>query len=243
MHFGNFSWVILMSVFIFFVSVLYLSSFLSSTRSEANNVQSLSIPGKIIHIPISFGGTISVRVLGNPSNIPVICLPGINSKLVDEWTVVGEEMSQQGYVIYILNFHSNPKTVPSLIMGGISNSDVAKVINEVMSHIQAQEIILMGKSWGGGQAMNYAKEFPNKVKKLCLVAPASSNPSTIKQLEQNPAPVYLAWAKDDSTIWYSNSESWKQLLGSKLTFQSAERGGHRILSEYAHSMIKFLQEK
>jgi hypothetical protein len=243
MNSGNLSWIYLMSIFIFIVSVLYLSSYLSSTTGAPDNIRNLSIPGKIIQIPISLGGTISVRTLGNPSDIPVICLPGINPKLVDEWTVVGEKMSQQGFVIYILNFHSNPKTVPSLIMGGISNNDVTGVINDVMTHIQAQEMILMGKSWGGGQAMNYAKEYPKKVKKLCLVAPASSNPSTIKLLGQNPAPIYLAWARDDSTIWYSNSETWKQSLGPKLTFQSADRGGHRILSEYADTLIKFLQEK
>jgi pimeloyl-ACP methyl ester carboxylesterase len=74
---------------------------------------------------------------------------------------------------------------------------VTGVINDVMTHFEAQEMILMGKSWGGEQAMNDAKEYPKKVKTFSR--PASSNPSTIKLLGQNPA-IYLAWVRDESTM-------------------------------------------
>jgi hypothetical protein len=229
-----------MGFFLFFfcaISVYLLSSGFNFVSSASPS----SIPGQIIQIPTQLG-TISVRMIGNPSAKAIICLPGINPKLVDEWAIVGEPISQKGYVVYIINFHSNPKTVPALLLGGISKLGVTDVINDVISHLKLHQVILMGKSWGGGQAMNYAKEFPNKVQKLCLIAPASSSPATIKQLGQNLTPIYLAWAKDDSTLWYSNSDTWKQILGSKLTFQSAESGGHLILSEYAPNILNFLDE-
>lgn len=213
----------------------------SSSKTTTDN-KTTAIPGYVIEIPTKLG-LVHVRVLGKPTDTPIICIPGINPKLVDEWTNVGVEISQAGYVLYIINFHSNPKTVPSLAFGGISNEDVCNVINDVMTHLKVNKVILMGKSWGGGRAMNYATEFPNRVTKLALVAPASSDPATIKQLKGNPAPIYLAWSKDDSVIWYSNTDTWKDILGSKLTFQSSETGGHSILSSFATSMIDFLQNK
>ena len=214
----------------------------SSPSSSSSLIDNKNIPGYLIKVSTRLG-QISVRVVGQTTNKPIICLPGINPKLVDEWTKVGDEISQNGYVLYIINFHSNPRTVPSLTIGGISNEDVINVINDVMDFIQVKQVIIMGKSWGGGQAMNYAKEYPNRVIKICLVAPASSNSAVIKELGQGSFPIYLAWAKDDSVIWYSNTETWQSILGSKLTFQSSETGGHSILSSYSKSMIDFLQDK
>lgn len=233
----NFLFVGIMSSGIFLFTIIYLSYNLSTGRSQIQNNN--LILGNIHQFPTSFG-KISVRVIGKSTDRPIICLPGINSKLVDEWAIVGDKVSSSGFVMYIINFHSNPNTSPSLVMGGISNADVLTLINEIMEHINAQQIILMGKSWGGGQAMNFAKEYPNKILKLCLIAPASSNPSIITQLGKHSFPIYLAWAKDDSTIWYSNSDTWKQILGSKLTFQATETGGHRILEEYGMSLSQFV---
>jgi pimeloyl-ACP methyl ester carboxylesterase len=227
-------------VFLFTTISLYFG--ISSVSSAPLYDENPSIPGRIIQIPTQLG-MISVRMIGNPGKKPIICLPGINPKLVDEWTIVGEPISQKGFVVYIINFHSNSKTVPALFLRGISKLGVVDVINDVMSHLKVDQVILMGKSWGGEQAMSYAKEFPNKVQKLCLIAPASSSPSVIKQLEQNSLPIYLGWAKDDPSVWYSKCETWKRILGSKLTFQSADSGGHRILLEYAQNIINFLDQK
>lgn len=101
----------------------------------------------------------------------------------------------------------------------------------------------------------FAASWPNQVKKLCLVAPASTDQSLISTLSKplhspstqwnqptnNHLPVLLAWAKDDKALWFSASKVWVDTLQpSQLKLVTAEVGGHRILPEYLEPIHSFL---
>ena len=190
-------------------------------------------------------GKMSVRIVGSEGTgkIPVICIPGASEALVDEWVKVAAPLSENGYVVAIINFHSNPDTKPGIIFGGIQPHDVSRVINEAVlqSIFHAEKAIIMGKSWGGYMAYTHATAHPTKVIKLCLQAPAFSNHERVAALHKTGVPTFLAWARDDPLIWYSNTKTWLDGMGSDLVFYSAEKGGHAVIDEYAEPMIKFIK--
>jgi hypothetical protein len=104
--------------------------------------------------------------------------------------------------------------------------------------------------------VQFAVSCPLLVKKLCLVAPATTDAAMIcalarplhapssqwSQPTNNHTPVLLAWAKDDKALWFSNSKIWSDALKpSQLKLVAAEAGGHRILPEYLEPMHAFVQ--
>jgi predicted esterase len=103
----------------------------------------------------------------------------------------------------------------------------------------------MGKSWGGKQAMIFTTTYPNLVNKLFLIAPASSDKTILTLLQKSNKDIFLGWAEDDYTVWYSNTKIWKEIFKSstKLHLYSAIEGGHKILLEYLSPIIRVLQEE
>ena len=60
-------------------------------------------------------GDINVKLFstGNlEDKIPVICLPGANAALVDEWVPIAKYLSSRNFSVAIINFHCNPVTKP-----------------------------------------------------------------------------------------------------------------------------------
>ena len=133
--------------------------------------------------------------------------------------------------------------IVGLIIGGISSEDVSKIVftHVLESIFKKNKAIIMGKSWGGFQATQIAVKYPMKVTKLCLVAPAFTQKSTVNSIVSMNIPVSLNWAKDDYVVWYWNAETWKY-LGSNLHLYSASSGGHKILAEYAEPILQFLKQ-
>jgi len=192
-------------------------------------------------------GIVTIRIIGQEgaAKTPVICIPGMNEALVDEWVKIAVPLSDNNFVVAIINFHSNPDTKPALLFGGIQPHDVSRIINEaVLENVfHADKAVIMGKSWGGYQAFTHVTSHPEKVLKLVLQAPGFSNHDRITALHKTGVPTFLAWAKDDPVVWYSTTETWTAIFGSDITIFTAEVGGHAIIPEYAEPILKFLQEK
>lgn len=167
----------------------------------------------------------------------------MSAALIDEWAKVAEPLSQHGFVAAIINFHSNPKTSPALFVGGIQPHDLSKIINEAVlaNFFHAKKAIVFGKSWGGYMASVHATNHPDKVIKLVLQAPGFSTAERVAALHKTKVPTFLAWAKDDSVVWYSTHKVWQSEFGADLTFYAAEAGGHAVIDEYAGPVLRFLQ--
>jgi len=100
----------------------------------------------------------------------------------------------------------------------------------------AADIVVMGKSWGGGQALRYAARRQGAVKSLVLVAPMGGGDMPTDWRGRAPAsiPALLLYAKDDETFGRVREVKERQLLGvlPKLRVHSIPRGGHRVSSEF-----------
>lgn len=70
---------------------------------------------------------------------------------------VAVALQQKGHFVIIINFHSNPATTPALFFGGFSDLNVQTLLREsvmgLLKSRSAAEMVLLGKSWGGKQAM------------------------------------------------------------------------------------------
>lgn len=217
--------------------------FLTVSLLMGNAFAASPIPGVLQEVETHLG-KVTVRIVGEnvPGKIPVICIPGMNSALADEWAKVAGPLSEHGFVSAIIHFHSNPRTAPALLVGGIQPHDVSKIINEaVLTGIfHAEKAVILGKSWGGYMAFTHVTNHPDKVIKLALQAPGFSTSERIAALHKTHIPTFLAWAKDDSVVWYSTHKTWQDIMGADLTFYAAEAGGHVIIDEYAKPILDFL---
>ena len=100
--------------------------------------------------------------------------------------------------------------------------------------------MLLGKSWGGRNAVAYAAARPNKVRKLVLFAPAyGMEDEHIETLSKLSISVWLGWCEDDAMIPYSTHSVYNEHVRS-LTFESYTSGGHLIAPEASIAIAKFL---
>jgi dienelactone hydrolase len=235
LRFGN----IAITIIIGGIILTLVTVFMISSRTPPVTAGTLNLPGKTRQIETHLG-LVTIREIGSGKGLLVVCLPGVNPALTDEWAPVGRTLSDGGYRVVIINFHSNAKTKPAVLFGDIASDDVNKIIITIMDDFKMEQIFLMGKSWGGGKAMEFIQKHPKRVSKLCLVAPANVDPEVIKGVKEAGRPVLLAWAKDDSALWFSNTETWKKALGDQMTMVTAEKGGHRILNEYGPRIMEFI---
>lgn len=118
-------------------------------------------------------------------------------------------------------------------------------ILDILDCLRVEDVemsVLMGKSWGGGIALEFALQYPDWVSKLILTAPARRNFDPLQDLRQ---PVLLAWAKDDPVIPYAASQKYVDHI-PMIQLESYETGGHsaaqKNVADFAPKAIKFLQE-
>jgi pimeloyl-ACP methyl ester carboxylesterase len=101
---------------------------------------------------------------------------------------------------------------------------------------------MMGKSWGGGIALALALNYPERVDKLILTAPAFQQFSLLSNIKQ---PVLLAWAEDDPIIPIQTADEYVRGLHhcQLVTYSS---GGHSAApnnaDDFARKAIKFLKD-
>lgn len=174
---------------------------------------------------------------------PVVCLPGMNEKLKDEWAPVAHAMHQKGFRVAIIRFYSNPRTAPALLFGGVADADVQRLIFDgvIRGVFHSEKAIIMGKSWGGKQAALFTIDKPDAVSKLVAVCPGSSDPSMVQRLSAvlpHPPPVLLAWSHDDWITPFRKSQVWRKALPG-LKFVETSDSGHRIAPVYVNEIVDF----
>jgi pimeloyl-ACP methyl ester carboxylesterase len=124
----------------------------------------------------------------------------------------------------------------------LERRDAQNVILSIMTALGSQrDAVLLGKSWGGGLALDLALDCPLRVSKLILTAPAFSDYARLPLLRQ---PILLAWAEDDPVIPIQFAEHYHSV--PMLKFVSYTTGGHSAATEnageFAPVAISFLQE-
>lgn len=116
------------------------------------------------------------------------------------------------------------------------------VVIEIMDKLMQETAVLMGKSWGGGIAINTALRYPDRIKKLILTAPAFRDFARLEDLTQ---PVQLVWAEDDTTIPISMAEEFTRTVPN-IQMITYPTGGHsaapKNVADFAPKAIRFLKQ-
>jgi pimeloyl-ACP methyl ester carboxylesterase len=115
-----------------------------------------------------------------------------------------------------------------------------RVLAAIIAGLDKVEASIMGKSWGGGVALELAIRHPNMVRNLILSAPAFHEFDRLSDLRQ---PVLLAWSKDDPVIPYGFARSFAKVIPS-MKLVTYESGGHsagpKNADSFAPLVIEFL---
>lgn len=112
----------------------------------------------------------------------------------------------------------------------------------VLDGLQLKETSLLGKSWGGGIALDVAMHHPDRIHKVVLTAPAYRG--DFMELGRLTTPVLLAWAKDDEMIPYTYATMFTGAIPN-CRLETYDKGGHsaaqKNAADFAPKAIKFLR--
>lgn len=181
-------------------------------------------------------GTVDVYEFGTPRPEKfVVAIQGKSSNLdvITEWFATAHTLAAAGWHVALPNLHSNELTKP----GVIGSADVQKIILGLYSKHGVQLAVVMGKSWGGGQAVEFAASHPEMVTRLVLVAPALADMTLIERIARIPTALF--WARDDPVKSYDLAKQYADGM-EQCQLLSINDGGHRIVAEYVPSIQAFV---
>lgn len=208
-----------------------------------------------------WGGSVKVREYGSAGCPGIMMVHGANPSFVWEWERTARELARRGMRVLLPNLHSDPATKPSgdakqvlnlldLLAIQLRNETGRATEPERLAAPGAEsaaDIVVMGKSWGGGQALLYAARRPGAVQSIVLVAPMGGGDSPTDWRGRGPAaiPALLLYAKDDATFSRVREEKERLLLGvlPNLRVHSIESGGHKVSTEFDPVISDFVGSK
>lgn len=121
--------------------------------------------------------------------------------------------------------------------------DFAGTVLGILDGLAVETAVLMGKSWGGGVALEVALNQPARVSKLILTAPARLNLDGLAALQQ---PVLLAWAEDDPVIPFRYADRFASVIPN-IQVERYAKGDHsaaqKNVADFAPKAIEFLKRE
>ncbi|MDT8306967.1 MAG: alpha/beta fold hydrolase [Anaerolineae bacterium] len=131
---------------------------------------------------------------------------------------------------------------PPLPAGQLHTESAVPVVVELLEALGVDAATLMGKSWGGGVALQTALDHPQRVANLILTAPAFKRLDRLGEIRQ---PVLLAWAEDDPVIPIRFARDYVMNV-PQIALVTYETGGHsaapKNAADFAPRAIAFLQQ-
>ena len=156
------------------------------------------------------------------------------------WEPLMEPLADAGFRVVSVDMpgwgHSAPPAAGKLTM-----EKAVEVVVALLDALEAERATLMGKSWGGGVALQVALKYPRRVEKLILTAPAFRD---FQHLPAVDAPVLLAWARDDTVIPVRFAREYVERVPD-IRLALYEHGGHsaaqKNVEAFAPKAIEFLR--
>mmetsp|Transcript_9314 Transcript_9314/g.31149 ORF Transcript_9314/g.31149 Transcript_9314/m.31149 type:complete len:298 (-) Transcript_9314:2865-3758(-) len=207
----------------------------SAAREETNTASKA--------VEISDVGRVEYKEYGRPQSPLIVMIHGASSstQVVREWERTAALLGSRGFLVVLPNFHTNSATRPS---SSSATKSIQKVVDRIVEDKSTNSsFTIMGKSWGGGQALRYVAKHENKVHKIVLVAPMGGDePSTWRSHERPKIPALLLYAEDDQVFRPHRVSVLKSLLPN-LTVKMAASGGHKILPEFDEQIASFVKRE
>lgn len=185
--------------------------------------------------------TVYGKLAGDPASPLVLGIHGWSQRNGwQTWAPLLAPLAAAGYCAVSVDMPGwgQSPAMDALPLGG---ERAAQVVIDLMDGLQQERAVLMGKSWGGGIALETALIFPERVAGLILTAPARRNVDPLRGLHQ---PVLLAWAEDDGVIPVVEVERYRSVLAD-LEVVTYPTGGHsaapKNADDFAPRAAAFLQ--
>jgi pimeloyl-ACP methyl ester carboxylesterase len=184
--------------------------------------------------------TVHGKLLGDPAAPLVLGIHGWSQRNGwHTWEPLMKPLAEAGYCVVSVDMPGwgDSPALDSLPLGG---SRAVQVVIDILDGLQKSTAVLMGKSWGGGVAVQTAVAYPSRISKLILTAPALRDLDQMAQIQQ---PVLLTWAEDDPVIPFVMSEPIIIALPD-IEFVPYPTGGHSAAQknavDFASKAIEFL---
>ncbi|HEX6386608.1 MAG TPA: alpha/beta fold hydrolase [Anaerolineae bacterium] len=158
------------------------------------------------------------------------------------WKPMMRPLSAAGFWVVSVDMPGWGRSEPLRREPPLEDDPVAAIL-AILDGLEVETAVLMGKSWGGGVALDVALNHPQRVAKLVLTAPARLNLDGLAQLQQ---PVLLAWARDDPVIPYQHAAKFMNVIPDT-QLETYATGGHsaaqKNVDDFAPKAIEFLKRK
>jgi pimeloyl-ACP methyl ester carboxylesterase len=186
--------------------------------------------------------TVYGKLAGDPAAPLVLGLHGWSRRNGwATWEPLMAPLAEAGYCVVSVDMPGWGASAPidSLPLSG---TRAVSVVIDIMNGLQKTTAVLMGKSWGGGVAINTAVAYPERIRGLILTAPALRD---LDQLERLTQPVLLTWAEDDPVIPVAMAEKYITAVPG-LTYIGYAEGGHSAAQyntqDFAPTAVDFLNQ-
>ncbi len=194
-----------------------------------------------IFITTSYG-KVFAKIAGNANQPVVLGIHGWSQRNGwHTWEPMMAPLADAGYRVVCVDmpgWGQSTKTVREMMVGETAVLVALSILDKLNVDKAAA---IMGKSWGGGVALELALTYPGRVGKLILTAPAFQQFSLLSHIEQ---PVLLAWAADDPIIPIQTADKYVRGLHHCQRVEY-ETGGHsaapKNAKDFAPKAIKFLK--
>lgn len=131
------------------------------------------VPSATRTVPTSFGQTF-VRTSGPGDGPPLVLLPGVGSTSLSFADNV-KDLSTRFATYAVDNIHDHGRSIESETHPVTNADDYAAWLDELFTALGlGDEINLLGLSYGGWIAAHYALRFPQRTRRLVLLAPAGT---------------------------------------------------------------------
>lgn len=115
---------------------------------------------------------------------PLVILHG-GPGLFHNYLVSSFEKLAEQYQIIFYDQRGSGKTAFPTDTTSITVENFVSDLEAIRQHLKIEKLNLAGHSWGAILAINYAKQFPNNLKNLVLIAPAPANSEYFDQMFKN----------------------------------------------------------
>ena len=190
-----------------------------------------------LHLTTEFG-TVYGKAAGQPGNPVVLGIHGWSQRNGwHSWSPLLEPLAEAGFYAVAVDMPGWGQSVVT----GTERVNGPAAATAILDALHAHTAILMGKSWGGGVAINLALAHPERITHLILTAPAyQGDLAALARLQQS---VLLAWAEDDPVIPISFAREVAAAI-PHCTLITYPTGGHSAamnnVADFAPHAIHFL---